>query len=345
VDVSITRCGAEDIDDVIRFIDEQWKPGHVLGAWRPLLDWQHRDPDGRGYSFVVARRRRDAAVLGIIGYIPTRRFDPALADHNVIWLTTWKVRDDSGVAGLGIQLLQHLTRTEPHVAVGALGLTPSTLPIYSALGYRVGELEHYVHPNAAVDMFELAALRSGPATIARDGARLEVLRLTRDSEFGAIVWASGEAGVPRKTPEYFRRRYAHHPVYSYIVVAVVEDGAAVGLLAARVAEHDGRRALRIVDFIGSPEVLARTGPPVQALLEEAGAEYADVYNVGIDADVFARAGFARVDPEGPDIVPDHFEPFERQNVRLRFSFKGSQPVIFKGDADQDRPNRVRQSPV
>ena len=174
--------------------------------------------------------------------------------------------------------------------------------------------------------------------MAHGAARLETRRLTRDDEFSAVEWPSSDGRVPRKTPEYFRRRYARHPVYTYIVLAVLNAGAAVGLLAARIAEHGGRRALRIVDFLGAPEVLARTGPTVQALLEEFDAEYADVYNAGLDAEVFVRAGFSPVDPEGPDVVPDHFEPFERRNVRLWFSLKGPQAVLFKGDGDQDRPS-------
>jgi len=72
-----------------------------------------------------------------------------------------------------------------------------------------------------------------------------------------------------------------------------------------------------------------------------GAEYADVYNWGIAPDLFARAGFSEVDPDGADIVPDHFEPFEQVNIRLRFAVKSDRPVVlFKGDGDQDRPNRM-----
>ena len=162
--------------------------------------------------------------------------------------------------------------------------------------------------------------------------------MTRDDDFGAIAWALPDGRVPRKTPEYFCRRYARHPIYRYIVLAVLDGGAEAGLMAARIAEHGGRRALRIVDFLGARDLLARTGPTVQALLEEFDAEYADVYNAGIDGEVFARAGFAPVDPEGADVVPDHFEPFERRNVRLWFALKGPQPVLFKGDGDQDRPS-------
>jgi hypothetical protein len=133
-------------------------------------------------------------------------------------------------------------------------------------------------------------------------------------------------------------------VYAYDVVALLDAGTPAGLLAVRPAEHGGRRALRVVDFLGPEDVLARTGPVVQTLLEEFDAEYADVYNTGIDGGVFERAGFRRIDPEGPETVPDHFEPFERRNIRLWFSLKGlPNAVLFKGDADQDRPNQVPRS--
>ena len=74
--------------------------------------------------------RRDGIIIGILGYISTMRFDPALAADNVVWLTTWKVRDDAGVAGVGLALLQHLAAHEPHIAIGAIGLNPATRPIY-----------------------------------------------------------------------------------------------------------------------------------------------------------------------------------------------------------------------
>jgi hypothetical protein len=344
MDVRVGRCGAGDIDDVIRFIDEYWKPGHALATCRPLLDWQHRDADGRGYSFVVGRRRQDNAVLGILGYIATKRFDAALGGDNVIWLTTWKIRDDADVAGLGLVLLRHLTGAEQHLAIGALGLNPATMPIFKALGYRVGELQHYVRANARVDAFEVATLTSGSAPPPVGSAPLQARRLNSDDDFGALAWTPPDRSVPRKTPEYFRTRYARHPLYAYVVIALLDAGAPAGLLAVRLAEHDGRRALRIVDFLGADDVLERTGAAVQTLLEELDAEYADVYNAGIDGGVFERAGFRRIDPDGPEIVPDHFEPFERRNIRLWFSLKSAgNPILFKGDSDQDRPNRMLRS--
>jgi hypothetical protein len=168
--------------------------------------------------------------------------------------------------------------------------------------------------------------------------------LSRQDEFERLAdagWPESTGMVPRKTARYFHARYVCHPLYSYRVLALIDREAVVGLLAARTAEHNGRRALRIVDFLGPPDLVGRVGQVLQSLIQEQDAEYADVYNAGIGAAAFERAGFRRVDPDGGDIVPDHFEPFERRNVRLWFSIKGvCEPVLFKGDSDQDRPSAV-----
>ena len=336
-------CRADDLPDLLRFLDEHWKRGHAFTICRPLLDWQHRGDDA--YSFVLARREHDGDLIGILGFLPTRRFDPALADDNTLWLTTWKVRDDAADAGLGLRMLRFLTDAERHVAVGAITVNAGTQPIYARLGYRVGELHHYVLPNPDAAPFGLAAI---DGAIVRHGepddASRTVDAVAVDAEElldGPMSFElqGGRGSVPHKTARYFAGRYLRHPIYRYGVYALLDQAAPCALMATRLAEHEGRRALRIVDYVGSADVLARAGRAIREIIGQQGAEYADVYNAGIDPAVFARAGFAHVDPEGGMVVPDHFEPFERRNVRLWFSMKSeSDPVLFKGDADQDRPN-------
>ncbi len=342
--VAIRRCTSADVDEVRRFIDEHWARGHVLARSRELVDWQHREADG-SYTFMAARDS-SGDVLGILGYIPTRRFDPTLGpDRNVVWLTTWKVREHARSSALGIRLLQQVRESEPGVAVGALGLTPSTLPIYRALGFSTGELSHYVFANRSVEHARLAVLERAdhPPTGDLDVAMLSPADLAERAAC-AFAHIDPETG-PMKSTAYFDARYCRHPMYAYKLAGLVENGAVVGVLVMRVAEHDGSRALRIVDFAGRPDVLRRSGRAIQALVETHGAEYADVYNAGFDADVFLGAGFRLVDPNGPVIVPDHFEPFERRNVRLFYAMSGGvRPRLFKGESDQDRPNALPLTP-
>lgn len=324
--LTVSRCAERDVDDLVQFIDEEWEGGHVLVRSRALLDWQYRNGDG-SYSFVLARH--DGRLVGMLGYIATKRYDLALADANVIWLTTWKVRTDANLAALGLSLLQHLDKTEPHTAIGAIGFNLATRPMYAALGYRVGEMQHYVS-------------RSGASTTPGDVVGVDVDDVSRCSALSIAGHFSGV--VPRKTPRYFALRYLRHPFYRYRLVALRDRDTYVGVVAARVAEHGSLRALRIVDFLGGPAALRRSGAVIASMVREHDAAYADVYNAGIDADVFASAGFQPVDADGPEIVADHFEPFENRNVRLWYAIQSrADSVLFKGDADQDRPNHVPYS--
>ncbi len=171
-------------------------------------------------------------------------------------------------------------------------------------------------------------------------------KLSRDSFFestGTIAFGARAAMLPTKTPRYFHDRYLIHPIYNYTVHLVELAGRAVGLLASRVADHEGARALRIVDFLGDAVVLAELGPALRTLVDRSGAEYADIWTYGVDPDALAAAGFDLVEPDGPVIVPAFFEPYERRNGRIRFAYKaptGASFALFKADGDQDRPNRA-----
>jgi hypothetical protein len=345
--VTIRRCTIADVPDVLSWLDHHWKRGHVFTVAPSLFEWQHALPDRPGeYSVAIARRDADDALLGLLGYVMTRQFDPSLAADNTLWLALWKVRDDIDAGGLGLRLVRYVMDQELHSAAGVLGFKPGVRGIYQALGFSVGELEHYVLANPDISHFELASFKNRPpAAFAGDG-----LSATIADERTFLQLASGfevhdrYAYAPRKTPAFFHARYLQHPFYRYTCLVVYRGARAIGVLATRMASHGGRSAVRIVDYLGPTDAVADLGPVVLEEIRRTGAEYADVYNSGIDAALFERAGFTRVDPDGPDIVPDHFEPFEQRNVRLSFALKAPRPaILFKGDSDQDRPSQLPPS--
>lgn len=342
--VTLRRCEAADVADVLTFLDCHWKAGHIFITERSLFEWQHALHDRPGeYSIAIARRNSDNVLLGVLGYLPTRQFDPALGGDNTIWLALWKVRDDLEVAGLGLRLVKYVADNEPHTTMGVIGFNESVRPIYQALGFAVGELEHYVIPNPDMTHFELASLPSSARRGVADGGltAIQIDDQTFSQLAAGIDLGQRNEQAPRKTPLYFAARYLRHPIYRYTCFVVRRGGASIGLLATRVATHRERRAVRVVDYIGPPEAICGLGALLLPHVRATGAEYADVYNWGIEPELFERGGFSRIDPDGPDIVPDHFEPFERRNVRLRFALKTRRPaVVYKGDSDQDRPNRL-----
>ena len=133
-------------------------------------------------------------------------------------------------------------------------------------------------------------------------------------------------------------------MYSYKVYAVIENGTvqAFGVLRLIFVEHGV--VFRLVDFVGPSEKIVDFFKGVNRILEEFDGEYLDCYSYGIPKKYFEEAGaLNRKDTRGL-VIPDYFEPFLKENQDLLIGFNTIYPAsdvrLFKGDGDQDRPNRI-----
>jgi hypothetical protein len=339
--VRLAYCGLDEADELMAFIRDHWSADHALSRSRRLLDWQHRDEEAGRYNLLLARAE-SGAIVGMIGFIPSSRYDPSLAaERETIWLTTWRALEGHG-AGLGLLLLRDIERRLKPKWIGTVGLNQQIRGIYAAMGYRTGEMIRSYRLNGGLRERRLV-LGAVEPPLAPAQARTTTLRRLGTADFAEAVRdlgleASGQE--PAKTPAQFRTRYLEHPFYDYQVY-LAQDGGRAALIVMRACTHEGATALRWVDFLGDETLLAALGPAVDALLEAQRAEYVDYYHVG-DLPALTEAGFARLGPEGDLVLPGYFEPFEPANVRILYALKGGRPEfsLGKGDADQDRPNRI-----
>lgn len=355
--VTVRMADEEDVPAIQVFLDQHWSRGHVLAQDRRLFDFQHRSPAGRVH-FAFAEGPDSNGLLGVIGGITNSTYDPDLAAHDTLWLTTWKVREGRGngdrvTPGLGLRLHRTLAAAVPHRAIGTVGNNETAEAIYRVLGYQTGTLRQFALINPHLDRFRLARVDSRwPLRHFEREPRIR-LRPLGEADLRALQTldlGTGGPASPAKSPRYFVGRYLQHPRYDYQVFGLERGGQTAALLTFRLATHAGARALRLVDFWGAPDSLAGVGEALTDLLAGHQAEYLDFFVHGLDEQALAAAGLSPVDPDGATIVPSYFEPFAQQNVRLRFAFRSASgpstagepvlvPVLVKGDADQDRPNR------
>ena len=341
--IEIHRCLADEVPRLMRFLDEHWQKGHVLSSSRELMDWQHGGSDG-AYDYLVALQNGE--LVGVLGYIATRRFDPVLTgDNNVLWLALWKVREDVSVPGLGLRLLRELGRVEPHGMLAVNGINLAHPPMYRALGYEVAELTQYfvTHPERPQTLLSAPQGYVWPIP----GAGAASWQRMREADLEALSTAGPwmGAGVP-KTPTYFLNRFLRHPFYRYHVHLIQGSADTKALLASRVVEHDGTNVLRLVDFAGAVDLLAEMGGGILGLMDETEASYADLWIYGVPEELAHAAGFQAADPEGSVTVPNYFEPFLSRNGRIVCAFKKTghavhPTIVVRADGDQDRPNRLR----
>ena len=74
-------------------------------------------------------------------------------------------------------------------------------------------------------------------------------------------------------------------------------------------------------------------------MDEFQCEYADFYAYGINEKILNSAGFVENTLTSSNIIPNYYSPYVCQNIGIGIVYeKGTEPIIFKGDGDQDRPS-------
>jgi hypothetical protein len=349
--IKIYLASETDRDDLLWFLGNHWKVDHIFVIRPDIMDWQHRSgPDGSTSNFVLARRGDRGQILGILGFIPLSHFDPG-ANWSELFLAIWKIRDDARTPGLGLQLLNWLTRHRKPEMIAAIGLSSMVIPIYYALGYTVGELDHYVLLRRSATKFTVAdGVAPGlipPLQTVDPGLR--VVRLTAEATTDvdcATLDRLCSCQIPRKSWAYLRNRYLCHPFYCYRLNLILADGEPMIILVWRRVEAGGSAVLRLVDVLGDDKVIARCGAILQQLLGEEEAEYIDIYFHGLSTSALLAAGFVDRRANPGLVIPNYFEPYMRSNVDLSFCYRMSAsapplPVrLMRGDSDQDRPNQA-----
>ena len=121
--------------------------------------------------------------------------------------------------------------------------------------------------------------------------------------------------MPAQNTVSLARRFLQHPFYRYRVY-LASYAHHRALLAMRTATHEGASALRIVDFSGDVAVLPHCGGALRARMREDNVEYADVWQSGLPEGTLDPAGFEHLDPQGPVVVPNYYEPFLAKNGRI-----------------------------
>ena len=339
-------CEKKHFNQLIKFIDEHWKADHVFTSSKALIDWQHKKNDEH-YNFVLAINKLTKQIAAILGFIPTSQFSFKLLSDNEAWLAIWKVRDDTPEVGVGLFLLQFLRRQNKLKTICVLGLSQMVVPIYKALGFTVGKLEHCVLPNNNVSDFNILQLGKPVKATGLSLNKRYLFRPLDVTDLEAISIETTNAVFitrPKKNPEYLLNRYLNHPVYQYQIFGAMYGGDMKAILVIRRIQVGDSKVLRIIDYQGEHSHLQYLNQPLQQLLGEENAEYIDFMQHGISVECLTRSGFLDSNQNKDLIIPNYFEPFDKSKVILDYAYytehTNEKFLICKGDADQDRPNII-----
>lgn len=327
---NIFQAKETDKTEIIQFIKKHWSENHIFVKNKKLFLWQYLDGDL--LNFIIAKNIKKGSIYGILGYIPTKKYDPLLKDNDH-WGAIWKIKE-SAPLGLGLILLNYLNNSKENTTYAAIGISDIAKKIYIHLKYKVGTLNHYYCVNSNKVNMKIAHVdkKTNKKKIKNNFIIKEIDEL--EKRFLKYDFS------PVKSIKYFINRYKNHPIYTYNFFGIYKMNKLVSIWVIRKQYLKSSCCLRIVDMYGSLDNVESLYIELQKLLENEKAEYIDCLNYGILESIFSKIGFEKLDLNGSIIIPNYFEPFLKKNIEIGFAIKSNYEnyVIFKGDSDQDRPS-------
>lgn len=328
-----------DVDAIMDFIRREWNENHILASNRELFLWQYGCTEygnSRDINVLLMVSRSSGEIMGMQGFV--QYSEEKISSQ--ISTAIIKISPQIKIPMAGVELLRNQTSFVGSSGCFASGANPKTiLPIYDKLfKHKTGIMQQFYVLNTNITEYKIADIKENWTPVYTNvGYSLHHIETMEELKDRFEIESCYDR-LPVKSEQYFKKRYFEHPMYQYIVYGIFNPNKqCVGVVFTREICINGSKILRIVDYRGNLRELGNIGNCLEELMADNGYEYIDLMASDLDETLMKRSGFALLVPEGSNIIPNYFEPFERKNIKIYYH-KSVDVVIFKADGDQDRPN-------
>jgi len=340
-------CTEKEVFKLNSFIRQYWDKNHILIKNKRLFCWQYKNLITKKYNFVLCIDNKNK-IVGILGFIPLSQFSKKIYFHTAAWLSLWMVIDKKKYLGLGIPMIEFLKLRFQNIL--NIGLNNEVLPIFKYLKFKTGRLQHYVIFNSNYKKFNIVKnynkkkFKKKKKVIKNKNYYLQEVSERNFVLLNKKLKNNLFTLYPKKNSEYILKRYFNHPVYKYkVYILKNKKNYCCSLFIMRKINFKKSNILRLIDYQGNIRFLEKINYALQELMHNEQSEYIDFYQHGIEKNILLKCGFTNVE-KTKLIVPNYFEPYVKKNIILNFAFKTSNVkkkiYFFKGDGDQDRPNKI-----
>tara|TARA_B100000029_G_scaffold478177_1_gene523984 strand:+ start:1326 stop:2324 length:999 start_codon:yes stop_codon:yes gene_type:complete len=332
--MSILLAKSKDYKEIILFINKYYVKNHILVKNKKLFDNFYKN--NQNYNLLIYRENNK--IISILGFINYSKYSKNRTT-NLIWLALWASKHNS--YGAGLKLLKNLENKFKNCSIIGLGLTDKALLILKMIDYKINHLNHYYLTNAKLKKFKIIK-RPAKNNYIKSNNSLLLKKLT-NLEFKKIDFNTKNK---YKNKNYFINKYYKNKFYKYNFYFIKNNSNSnFIILICRTISVRRINIIRIIEIIGDSKILRNSYYALQSILNNNQAEYIDCLNYGIPKSHFFSGGFKEI--QNGTIVPNYFEPFKSKSKKIYFAYKKNKYIekklnIFKGDGDQERPNKIRE---
>ena len=335
--MQIKRLEKNNTNLLFKYLKNNFKSDHIFYKSNKLFDWQYLSKND--YNFYTLQIKNN--IKAVQGYIPTSRYDKKLK-NDTIFLSVWS----SSEVSTGSKLFYYFIKKNKCNLLVGLGSSKESFLFQKLLNFNCGYMDHYFLTNSKGYKKLIS-----PTNFSNWKSNLIINNFKEifiENEIMKIDHNIFKFQYPKKTNKYILNRYFKHPFYEYNIYKIESNKKTIAIFVTRICKFNKKTAIRIVDFFGKIQNFHHGKYLFRHLLKKNNSEFIDIYSYGIPKLNLAKSGLDNVEKykKNKIIIPNYFEPFLKENVKLPYAFKASKKIekkvrFFKGDSDLDRPNILK----
>ncbi len=329
----IRLANISDINQIMKFINDNWKENHILARDKDFFIYEHQDNNTINYVISL----EDNEINGVLGFIKYSNNDSDIAT------VVWKALKSETNPMLGIELLEFLRNSNNYNVVFSPGINKKTIGIYKYLDIYTNYLNQFIIINNTIQNYKILQISHQidliPTNFIID-KNYSLIKINAKEELNFHF--NKQQYIPFKDKDYFIKRYFNHPIYNYNIYAIKNKKINSSIIVTREIIVENSKILRIMDYLGDENDLMYITHEFYKIILDNNYEYLDFMCYGFGEDTLKKANFTKIDIESSELIaPNYFAPFVKENIQINFmaDTKDIDKLrICKADGDQDRPS-------
>lgn len=322
----------KDIFLILDFLKKYWRQDHLLVKDYKFFEYEYCDKEK--VNFVIAFNKKNKKINALQGFIPYSSDKKYLHICGSITL----VKPNIKTPLLGIETMKRMfVKTKPFSYCG-IGTNPTTMkPLVEKFFKRYTDIMyHHYYLNPDVSKFKIAKIEEKFIGKSLNN-KIFFTEIKKFKDLNKkINFKRKFSNLPFKSKSYIKKRYFEHPKFNYKFFIIEKKN----LLISReiFIKKYNKAILSIVDFVGETKQLGKINNLLNELMKVKNYEYIDILCTKNISKILVKSGFKIKDEKSKNIIPIYFQPFVRKNIKIFYETSNKNMVLFKADADQDRPN-------
>tara|TARA_Y100000590_G_C15525396_1_gene941021 strand:+ start:5 stop:1039 length:1035 start_codon:yes stop_codon:yes gene_type:complete len=325
----------KDLKIIMNFIKKYWYKKHILGIDKFFFCYEYLNSNN--INFVIAINKKNKRLEAIQGFIP---YSKKIINNHICGSISC-VNPRHSKPFLGIATMNKMLKiTKPKTYCG-IGTDPKTMiPLAKNFFKRfTGKMDHYYMLNDKFSNFKIAKIKLKKKIKISSKKHFDLKKVKNFNDLNYNKYYKNKYKyLPFKDQQYIKKRYFNHPIYKYQLFKIKKNlNISKSFLITREVKVKNRKILRIVDFRGEINDLIYIGNALKKIIYKNNYEYLDIICSNVKPNLLKKSGFNLKKRSDKNIIPNYFEPFIKKNLDLWYECSEKNMILFKADADQDRP--------